>query len=255
LPNQGLHQKLNYKPEFKGPFMRIHYLQHVPFESPAELTTWAHAENHSLKGTHVYKGESLPDPNTYDMLWILGGPMNVYEENLYPWLHKEKRCIEAAIEAQKKVLGLCLGAQLLSEVLGGSVKAGHFFERGWFPVTRTHPGGMLQDLPNEFMAFHWHGDECELPKGAQGLARSVACPHQAFQYGPHILALQFHLECNSESIEALIQHGDKDMLETGPYVQDDQTMKNSFAKHHPSMEPAMHQMLHALAGTPAESKT
>lgn len=196
-------------------------LQHVPFEGPAYLKDWARSRGHILKTIEVWKKEPFPGDPEYDALFVLGGPMNVDQEKQYPWLIDEKRFLEQAVRKQKPILGICLGAQLLAVVLGGSVVRNREKEIGWFPVTLTDEGlgsRFFAGFPKEFVAFHWHGDRINLPTKAALLASSKACEEQAFSYGENILGLQFHLESNQENIEKLIEHCGHEM-DKGPWVQ------------------------------------
>ncbi len=106
--------------------MRIHYLQHVPFEDLANIEVWAKEKGHSISVTRLYDDEEPPEIKDFDWLVILGGPMNIYEEKTYPWLIREKEFIGEAIAAKKIVLGICLGAQLIADVLGGKVTRNRF---------------------------------------------------------------------------------------------------------------------------------
>jgi GMP synthase-like glutamine amidotransferase len=156
----------------------------------------------------------------------MGGPMSVHDERAYPWLRQEKRFIESAIGAGKVVLGICLGAQLIAETLGAKVYANRLQEIGWFPVRRTTQAAATRlgaVLPEQFEAFHWHGETFELPAGAIHLARSEACAHQAFIYRERVLALQFHLETTRAGVEQLSQHCASDIV-AGPFVQPAATM-------------------------------
>ena len=148
--------------------------------------------------------------------------MNIYEEKEYPWLAAEKKFIGTAIEKGKIVLGICLGAQLIAGVLGGRVVRNRYKEIGWFPVSLRREGlesVPFRGFPNDFPAFHWHGDTFSLPLGAAMLAESEACPAQAFSYnGDRVLALQFHLESSTDSIRALIQNCSDELVD-GEYIQ------------------------------------
>lgn len=202
--------------------MKLHYIQHVPFEGPANIESWAREQNWEISATHVYRGEQLPPADQLDWLVVMGGPMNVYEENQYPWLAAEKKFIREAIAKDKIVLGICLGAQLIADVLGGKVVRNEYKEIGWFPVTSL-PEGLssipFRGLPNVFTALHWHGDTFSLPPGATMLAESEACPAQAFSFNSgRVLGLQFHLESSVESVRSLIENC-SDELVRGKYIQ------------------------------------
>ena len=186
--------------------MRIHYLKHVPFEDLANLESWASSRGHALSRTRLFSGEHLPPPSSFDWLIIMGGPMNIYQEERYAWLAEEKEFIKNAVYGGKIVLGVCLGAQLISSVLGGIVTKNRYHEIGWFPVRLTEEGRaspVFSALPDRFLALHWHGDTFSIPPGASRMAESDACPNQAFILGKAI-GLQFHLESNPESMKRLI---------------------------------------------------
>lgn len=201
--------------------MRIDWLQHVDFENLGSIGPWLQARGATLVPTALYAGQALPDPRDPDGLIIMGGPMSVNDEDRHPWLAAEKRLAAAVAAAGKPVLGICLGAQIIAAAFGARVFANPYREIGWFAVEQTaaaqnHPLGAL--LPEQFMAFHWHGETFDLPDGAIHLARSMACRHQAFAIGTAAVGLQFHLETTLPSAQALITGCPQD-LRPGPYVQ------------------------------------
>lgn len=206
--------------------MRIHCLQHVPFEDPGAVGAWAASKGHPLTVTALFRGDPLPPVADLDLLVVLGGPMNVYEEEDYPWLRAEKRLIGEAVDGGKKVLGICLGAQLMAEVLGAAVTRMREKEIGWFPVELTEDGlraDLFASLPRRFTAFHWHGDTFSLPPKSVRVAGSEACENQAFLYGDRVVGLQFHLESTRESVIRLVEHCGADLAD-GPYVQRPEAM-------------------------------
>jgi GMP synthase-like glutamine amidotransferase len=193
--------------------MKIHYLQHVSFEDPGSILTWAKNRGCGVTNTPLYNypkgGVPFPLMRDFDWLVIMGGPMNVYEEAEYPWLAEEKAFIKDAVDNGKLIIGLCLGAQLLSCVLGGAVARNPYKEIGWFPVTLTPEARSLplfSFLPENPLVFQWHGNTFSIPPGAVLLAESGACKNQAFMYRERIFAFQFHLENTREIIQALAYH-------------------------------------------------
>jgi GMP synthase-like glutamine amidotransferase len=204
----------------RGISMRIHYLQHVPFEDLANIEAWAKSRGHALTRTMIFQDEPLPNLDDFDWLIIMGGPMNIYEHDRYPWLVREKDFIGRAIASDKIVLGICLGAQLMADVLGGRVRKNDQREIGWFPVKLTEAGRnskIFGVLPESFVAIHWHGDTFAIPPKAARTAESQACRNQAFEMGKAI-GLQFHLESSMDSMDHLIQNC-ADELTDGRYVQ------------------------------------
>ena len=207
--------------------MRLHCIQHVPFEDMANIEVWAKNKGFRVSRTLLYEGEELPLLSAFDLLVVMGGPMSVHDEAQYPWLKREKKFIRQAMATGKMVLGICLGAQLIAHALGANVTKNPQKEIGWFPVKLTpeaRNAPVFQGIPEELMAFHWHGDTFEIPKGAVHIASSEACVNQAFVLG-RIYGLQFHLESSRDSIERLIKNcGDE--LTHGKYIQDAEKIRS-----------------------------
>lgn len=201
--------------------MKIQYIQHVPFEDIAYVGNWADKNGVHLGRTRLYEDDPYPFLSDFDVLIVIGGPMGVYDEQEHPWLKTEKAYIRKAIHDKKIVVGICLGAQLIAAALGAKVYQNSFKEIGWFPVYKTPQAqntSLGEILPERFMAFHWHGDTFDIPKGAVHLAESKACKNQAFVYLNRVIALQFHLESTQSSIESLIQNC-KNELVSAPFIQ------------------------------------
>ena len=201
--------------------MRLHYLQHVPFEGLGSIETWAGRHGHSITVTRFHAGDALPSVDSFDGVVVLGGPMNIYEELKYPWLKNEKRFINGVIENGQPVLGICLGAQLVADVLGARIYQNEHREIGWFPIYKmqaAYRSVLSSFLPSAIEAFNWHGDTFDLPPGAIHLARSEACENQAFVYDERAVGLQFHLETTRNSAENLIEHCRNEIVD-GPFIQ------------------------------------
>ena len=188
--------------------MRIHYLQHVPFEGLGSMAPFLTRNGHSLSRTALHEDQPLPDITAFDALIVMGGPMGVHDEDRHPWLHREKSFIGQVIrDTDKPVLGICLGAQLIAAVLGAAVTRNRHREIGWFPLAldpvfkRSRWGDALSDGQS---VFHWHGDTFELPDRALPVGSSAATRHQGFVVDDRVLGLQFHLETTPEGAEDLI---------------------------------------------------
>jgi len=220
--------------------VRVHTLQHVPFEGLAALEPALRAAGHEIAVTRLFAGDPLPRPDAFDWLIVLGGPMSVHDEDRFAWLAPEKQLVRRSIECGRAVLGICLGAQLVAEVLGGRVRANREKEIGWFPVERVagaeaSPFGRA--LPARTVAFHWHGETFDPPPGALHLARSEACESQAFAWGERVLALQFHLETTRAAAASLIEHC-RDELVPGRFIETPEAMLADparFERIHPVM--------------------
>ena len=230
--------------------MRLQAFYHVPFEDVGSIRLWAAEKGHDLASTSFYAGEIPPAVSEYDMLVVMGGPMGVYDEKDYPWLSGEKKAIEAAIAAGRTVLGICLGAQLLSVVLGGTVTKNSLPEIGWFKVEMTPQGRAepaFTSFPPSFYAFHWHGDTFSIPPGAVQAASSAACANQAFAYNHKVLGLQFHLETTPAGMQNLIKHCAADVANPGPSVHHPKQM-HAGREAFKDIKALMYGMCDALAG-------
>jgi GMP synthase-like glutamine amidotransferase len=200
--------------------MRFYCLQHVSFETPGVLTGYIREGGHSLRIVALFDGDPLPSASDFDALVILGGPMSVHDEGLFPWLRAEKELIAAAISQKKKVLGICLGAQLIAEVAGGRVYPNPQKEIGYWAVEWTEDGRKLfpELARGGACFFHWHGETFDLPPGARLLASSEACVNQGFLLGDNVLGLQFHPEVTPEIVRAMVDNEGHELVD-GPYIQ------------------------------------
>ncbi|PIU32210.1 MAG: amidotransferase [Syntrophobacteraceae bacterium CG07_land_8_20_14_0_80_61_8] len=228
--------------------LRLLCLQHVEFEGPAGITRWAEARGHRLETLEVHRQPQWPGADACDWLIVMGGPMNIYQEDLYPWLGPEKAFIRRVITEGKTVLGICLGAQLIADALGSRVFAGAHKEIGWFPVELTEAGKksrLFGFLPPSFTAFHWHGDTFEIPADCVHLARSEACVAQAFVYRQRVMGLQFHLESTAESVPQLLAHcGDE--IHAAPYIQNPDQILAAMPERLPEVQSLLFSILDRL---------
>ena len=194
--------------------MNLHVFQHVSFEGPARIGTWAAAHGHRVTTTHWFANERPPTHSSVDALVVMGGPMSVYEEDKYAWLREEKRFIRQAIHDGKRVLGVCLGAQLLADVLGARVYPHTCKEIGWFPIARLPKSAqskLFAAFPKDLEVFHWHGDTFDIPAEATHVLQSAACPNQGFVLDDHVVGLQFHIEIEPAGVDSLVWHCGNDL--------------------------------------------
>lgn len=200
---------------------KLHIFQHVDFEGPALIGEWARKYNHEISTTRFFAGDPLPDPKSFDMLIVLGGPMGVYDTHQHPWLASEIDYLRKIMAEQTPILGICLGAQLLAKALDARVYKGKHKEIGWLPIElhkKNFPVELHRLLSADPTVFHWHGDTFDLPAGSKVLASSAATPNQAFIHGDRIIGLQFHLETTKEAVASLFDNcGDE--LDDSQYVQ------------------------------------
>jgi GMP synthase-like glutamine amidotransferase len=217
--------------------MRVHVLQHLPFEDLGNIAPNLKTLGAEVTYTHFFENPQLPTLDGIDLLIVMGGSMSVNDEEQFSWIKPEKHFIRDAISRDISVLGVCLGAQLIASALGARVYRNHHKEIGWFPIrSMSAPAGNFV-LPNECLVFHWHGETFDLPEGSVRLAESDGCRNQAFQIKRNVIGLQFHLETNPENAFALVENF-RDDLTPGPYVQSEAEIR--------AASPALYQSIHSI---------
>jgi len=184
--------------------MNVLIIKHVDAEGPGLIEYCLAHEKISYKVLNLKPNVHFPKLDGFTHIIILGGPMNVYEENRYPFLKDEDLFIKEAIQRRKTILGICLGAQLIVKALGAKVFKAPMKEIGWYDVSLTKSGSqdpVFSNLPKTFPVFQWHEDTFEIPNRAKLIATSTSIPLQAFRYGENVYGLQFHLEVTEEMIK------------------------------------------------------
>lgn len=200
--------------------MKITALLHAEFEVPGLIKDWFVNRGHEFEEIRLYDGEKINSEDS-DLILVMGGPMNIYEEEKFQWLAEEKRFLKNAIKENKKILGICLGAQLIADVLGAKVYKNSQKEIGWLPVKREKgfsESYFFHDFPETAYVLQWHGDTFDIPDGCVKTAFSETCANQAFEYGSQILALQFHLEADSGMVKKMLENCSNELTD-GKYTQ------------------------------------
>ncbi len=225
----------------------IFILQHVPFEPAAQIEYWLKEHNLQYQYVRLYEKQPLPSCDTIKALIVMGGPMSVNDEHLYPWIISEKHLIAECIRKGLPVLGICLGAQMIASALGCAVYRNTQKEIGWFSVRGIHyPSNLnLFQFPDEFFAFHWHGETFDLPKNSFLLASTEICSNQAFQLGSNVLGLQFHLETTTESLSLIIENC-KNELTPSSTIQSAEVMVNGLVNYLPALHKILDRVLSYL---------
>lgn len=198
--------------------LKFHCLQHANFEGPAYIAEWVQQNGHDISYTKLYENQHFPSTGSFDVLIIMGGSMGANDEDKFHWIVSEKKFISEAIREKKKIIGICLGSQLLASTMGAKVYPNKEKEIGFFPISIANNHKIVEGFPKQVFVFQWHGDTFDLPQGAIHLASSEACVNQAFIKDGHILAIQFHMEVTEESIHEFIKLG-KTELTSAPFIQ------------------------------------
>ncbi|MEM7507611.1 MAG: type 1 glutamine amidotransferase [Pseudomonadota bacterium] len=185
--------------------MKILVLQHVACEHPGYFRQLLREDGHDWVPVELDEGETPPPLDGFDALWVMGGPMDVWEEDQHPWLIAEKTLIREAVEDRgMPFFGLCLGHQLLACALGGDCGKGTP-EIGVMDIHLTEDGAeslFFDGIEFPIKSLQWHGAEVtKLPQGAKVLATSPDCAVQAMSWGPRALSMQFHLEVEADTVD------------------------------------------------------
>lgn len=223
----------------KNACMKTLILQHTQTSPPGTTVEWMRARGIPFHTVMTAELSQWPAMDSFDVLVICGGGMNVDQEDLFPWLKEEKAFIANAIAQKKKIVGLCLGAQLLAEVLGAKVYRHSAWETGWHPV----------QLPEgeTLMAFEWHAYTFDLPMGAERLGTNSQCRNQAYKMGKNILAFQFHPEADEEWIQSRTKDAE---APTKGFIQTAQQVLEGIPKYLPTMQRWYFQKLDELILNP-----
>ncbi len=210
--------------------MKIHYIQHEKFEDLGCIRQWLKSSNHSVTHTHIFENEPFPKASDIDFLIVMGGSMGANDDQVFSWMEAEKALIKQCILDNKKVLGICLGAQIIASVLGAKVYPNTKKEIGWFDIDlkiKSKEIPAFANIPSKFKTMHWHGDTFELPRGAVHLASSEATQNQAFSFNDgYVLGLQFHPEMTELAIKGMFD--EVGQLQQDDFVQSNQVIASQY---------------------------
>lgn len=222
--------------------MKISILQHAAYEGPGEIAAWASLRGHEAVVHHIYDRDPFPALDSFDLLVVMGGEMNVYQYRDWPWLKPERELIAATLAQGKRVVGICLGAQLIADALGARVVQNAEYEIGWLPIAlTTEARDIFPELPPTATVLHWHGDTFALPSGAIRLAASEACAEQGFLIEKKCLGLQFHMEVDPDLVLQFVDG--QGHWPTGPFAQRPEAIVEAAAIHSEKNRVLLHGIL------------
>jgi GMP synthase (glutamine-hydrolysing) len=184
---------------------------HHPEEGPGLLKDILRETGWEVEEVGLWQEETILESRPFRLLILMGGPMSVNDEDLYPFLLNEKAFVRQWVVEGKPTMGICLGAQLIADCLGGRVYKGDKVELGWYELMVTEEGQndpFLQSFPPRFPVFQWHGETFDLPEDAVLLATAQDYPHQAFRFGELTYAFQFHIEVTKDMVQTWLADSD-----------------------------------------------
>ena len=202
--------------------MSVLILKNIPNEGPGTIEDF-------LAGQNIYyrivdlSSEEIPMTDDFDALVILGGPMSANDADKYTCIRREIELVKDFAEKNRKVLGICLGAQIMARAFGAKVYPGAEKEIGWYDIEIDYCSGIdrlmgrlaqhpqTKEYLKSIKVFQWHGETFDIPEGGVRLAKSRLYPNQAFRYGEKAYAFQFHIEVREETIYEWLENGPVDM--------------------------------------------
>lgn len=221
--------------------METYIFQHVAFEGPGAILPYLESKGYHVHLVKLYAGDSVPSSLDVDFAVLMGGPMSALEEDKYPFMVEEKQLCRELFAADKPVLGVCLGAQIMANAFFAPIRQNPEKEIGFYPVT----------FENGFTvnAFHWHGETFDIPEYAESIAYSEACRNQGFKMG-RSLGLQFHLETTAESLNSLLENCAEELEAAlsakAKYVQSKSQILETAKTALPELNAAMTELLDAM---------
>ena len=208
-------------------------LKHIAIEGGGTIEEYLLSKGHKIDRRELQDGDSVPSKLDYDAIIILGGPMNVYEEDKYPFLKDEDKLIKEAIKKEIPTLGICLGAQLIAKAAGAKVSKNKVKEIGCYKVNLTEAGKndpVFKGLGESFDVFQWHGDTFGIPENGNLLATAELCTNQALRVGKYIYGLQFHMEVTDKMIYEWINSYDEELQSLKGVIDVEKIRKDTTSK-------------------------
>ncbi|OGT60428.1 MAG: GMP synthase [Gammaproteobacteria bacterium RIFCSPHIGHO2_12_FULL_43_28] len=208
--------------------MKILLVTHATFEQPGSIKTWAEHNGHLIEEVKPYAGETLPEIIPFDMVVMMGGPQSPLTIENTPYLNDEIEMLKIALKKNKKIIGVCLGAQLIAEALGAKTERSPNREIGSYSLTLLEDAKcdpVFSQYDSTIDVMHWHSDMPGIPKGAKLIAKSEGCPRQIFRYGDRVYGFQCHFELTKKLVDGMIRHCKHD-LKNGDFVMTEKELAN-----------------------------
>lgn len=219
--------------------MKMLIITHASFEKPGSILTWAEKHNHTINEVKPYLGEMIPDVSSYDFIVVMGGPQSPLEIDKAPYLLDEITAIKEAIKLNKRLVGVCLGAQLIGEALGAKTERSPNREIGCYPLEMLEAANndpVFGTMPKLLDVMHWHSDMPGIAEGATLIAKSAGCPRQIYRYGDRIYGFQCHFELTKTLVTSMIESCPDDLKPAQYVMTKEQLMNINYAEINARMD-------------------
>ena len=227
--------------------MNVLCIMHADFETPGVIQDWAEQNKYQFTVCKPYAGENCLEYNDFDFLIVMGGPQGGSDWHTVSYLADEVQLIQRAIAANKKVLGFCLGAQLIGEALGSKTEKSPEKEVGVYPIALTHDAlqdPVLKHLSQELLVIHWHNDMPGETATSKTFASSAGCPRQIIKYSDQVYGFQCHLEITKKGIQRMISECPQDLAAS----RFTQTQEELLVQNYEAINQSMLDVLDAMSG-------
>lgn len=186
--------------------IRVLVIQHSAADSLAAAQRVLDCLGHEVSTVRIDRREPIPSSVEYDALMMLGGPYGMSASEVPDWIADEQALIRKYVDQDRRVMGICLGSQILASSLGAKVRRNEQPEVGWHRVTRVSEESAIARgaFPEQMTVFQWHQDTFEIPPGATRLFESSACVNQAYSIDDRVFGFQFHLEANERTVRTFV---------------------------------------------------
>lgn len=234
--------------------MKILILQHSAADFPATAGVVIDRLGHAVQTIRLDRGDAVPQSVDADALMMFGGAISLTSPDLPPWVAQEQELIRSYVSEGRRVVGICLGSQLLASALGANVRRNSQPEVGWHQVERVDEAPtstVMEVFPRQFTVLQWHQDTFDLPPGARRLFKSQACPHQAFAIDDRVFGFQFHLEASEKTVSTFLMVSGK-WKQKAPFVQSKSEITDGIRTHLPAQAELLERFLERLL--PSDSR-
>ena len=223
-------------------------IQHDAADPPGAVGDIAESLGHRIETIRLDRGDTIPSRHEADALMSFGGGVLLSGDDIPSWIVSEENLMREFVDSNRKVLGICLGAQILAKSLGAPIIRNENAEVGWHRVIRlTGTDPHANGLPNEAVFFHWHRDTFSIPFGATRLFESLACKNQGFAFGSNVIGLQFHLEATERTVKTFLAVSSI-WRQTGKFIQQEREIVEGVTKHLPAQRLALEAFLKNFIG-------